>query len=168
MHSYEKTHHNLDTVETILSRLVQQTGETATYMVPSGYRALCVRQKESIQALRCRFVQGQSQPLLYGASSKVMLAFLPKNRCEKILNYFHQGPYLTKWEQELNIIRCNGFALSTSEIDPGVSSISAPVLKGKKLLGAISVMAPAQRIKQDEQRIILHVLQAARALPPES
>lgn len=167
MHSYETAQHGLDMVETILARLVQQTGEMAAYMVPAGYRALCVRQKESMQALRCSFVQGQSQPLLRGASSKVMLAFMPQSRCEKILRYFNQDHRRDEWEQELTTIRKHGYAVSTSEIDPGVSGISAPVMKGSKLLGAVSVMAPAHRVEKDKQRIILHVLQAARALPPE-
>jgi DNA-binding IclR family transcriptional regulator len=35
------------------------------------------------------------------------------------------------------------------------------------LIGAITVMAPAHRVDANKQRIILHVLQAARALPPE-
>ncbi len=100
MHSYETAQHGLDMVETILARLVQQTGgEMAAYMVPAGYRALCVRQKESMQALRCSFVQGQSQPLLRGASSKVMLAFMPQSRCEKILRYFNQDHRRDEWNK---------------------------------------------------------------------
>jgi len=121
----------------------------------------------SMQALRCSYVQGQSQPLLRGASSKVMLAFMPPERCERILRYFGQEARLNQWQTELEIIRKNGYAVSTSEIDPGVSGISAPVMKGSKLIGAVSVMAPAHRVEADKQRIILHVLQAARALPPE-
>ena len=167
MHSYETAQHGLDMVETILAQLVQQTGEMAAYMVPSGYRALCVRQKESMQALRCSYVQGQSQPLLRGASSKVMLAYMPSQRCEKILRYFGEYNQITQWQQELEQIRNQGYAVSTSEIDPGVSGISAPVMKGTKWIGAISVMAPAHRVEQNQQKIILHVLQAARALPPE-
>ncbi|MDF2153472.1 IclR family transcriptional regulator [Vibrio sp. CAU 1672] len=167
MRSYDTAQHGLDMVENILARLVQQTGEMAAYMVPSGYRALCVRQKESMQALRCSYVQGQSQPLLRGASSKVMLAFMPQARCEKILRHFGEGHLLSDWQSELDVIRKNGYAISTSEIDPGVSGISAPVMKGTKLVGALSVMAPAHRVEKDKQRIVLHVLQAARALPPE-
>ena len=136
-------------------------------MVPVGYRALCVSQKESMQALRCSFVQGQSQPLLRGASSKVMLAYLPTQRCEKILRYFGEEDRMDAWQTELEKIRRNGFAVSTSEIDPGVSGISAPVMKRSKLIGAISVMAPAHRVEANKERIILHVLQAARVLPPE-
>lgn len=167
MHSYQTSAHNLDAVDAVLSRLQKQTGEMAAYMVPVGYRALCVSQKESMQALRCSFVQGQSQPLLRGASSKVMLAYMPVARCEKILRYFGQDNHLEKWQAELEKIRHHGYAVSTSEIDPGVSGISAPVMKGSKLIGAISVMAPAHRVETHQQRIILHVLQAARALPPE-
>ncbi|MEF1288836.1 IclR family transcriptional regulator [Vibrio sp. M260118] len=167
MRSYETSPHDLDTVDAVLNRLQKQTGEMAAYMVPVGYRALCVSRKESMQALRCSYVQGQSQPLLRGASSKVMLAYLPNARCEKILRYFGEQDRLERWQQELAQIRNQGYALSTSEIDSGVSGISAPVMKGTKLVGAISVMAPAHRVQVNQQKIILHVLQAARALPPE-
>lgn len=85
----------------------------------------------------------------------------------KDLRYFGEDPTLDKWQSEFEKIRRHGYAVSTSEIDPGVSGISAPVMKGSKLIGAISVMAPAHRVESNKQRIILHVLQAARALPPE-
>ncbi|CAK4074626.1 IclR family transcriptional regulator [Vibrio variabilis] len=167
MRSYETSQHDLDAVDVVLNRLQKQTGEMAAYMVPVGYRALCVSRKESMQALRCSYVQGQSQPLLRGASSKVMLAYMPAQRCEKILRYFGEYNHISQWQEELAQIRNQGYALSTSEIDSGVSGISAPVMKGTKLVGAISVMAPAHRVEQNRQKIILHVLQAARALPPE-
>jgi DNA-binding IclR family transcriptional regulator len=83
------------------------------------------------------------------------------------LRHFGQEEQLDKWQVELEKIRQRGYAVSTSEIDPGVSGISAPVMKGSKLIGAITVMAPAHRVDANKQRIILHVLQAARALPPE-
>ncbi|SJL84389.1 IclR family transcriptional regulator [Vibrio palustris] len=165
MRSYCTSEHNLEDVDSVLTRLQKQTGEMAAYMVPVGYRALCVSQKESMQALRCSYVQGQSQPLLRGASSKVMLAFLPEQRCQKILRYFGEETQLEHWKTELEHIRQQGYSLSTSEIDPGVSSISAPVMKGSKLVGAMSVMVPAHRLEANKQRIILHVLQASRALP---
>ncbi|MCG9681692.1 IclR family transcriptional regulator [Vibrio sp. Isolate23] len=167
MRSYESKQHNLDSVDSVLNRLQKQTQEMAAYMVPVGYRALCVSRKESMQALRCSYVEGQSQPLLKGASSKVMLAYMPAPRCEKILRHFGEYHRFEQWQLELDQIRHQGYALSTSEIDAGVSGISAPVMKGSKLVGAVSVMAPAHRVQQNQQRIILHVLQAARALPPE-
>lgn len=167
MRSYQSSQSELESVSAVLRRLQKQTGEMAAYMVPVGYRALCVSRKESLQALRCSYVEGQSQPLLHGASSKVMLAYMPSARCEKILRYFGQESQWDAWQTKLDAIRTQGYAVSTSEIDPGVSGISAPVLKGSKLVGAVSVMAPAHRVEMNEQKIVLHVLQAARALPPE-
>ncbi|MEH0689298.1 IclR family transcriptional regulator [Vibrio cholerae] len=167
MRSYQSSQSELESVSAVLRRLQKQTGEMAAYMVPVGYRALCVSRKESMQALRCSYVEGQSQPLLHGASSKVMLAYMPSARCEKILRYFGQESQWDAWQTKLDAIRAQGYAVSTSEIDPGVSGISAPVLKGSKLVGAVSVMAPAHRVEMNEQKIVLHVLQAARALPPE-
>lgn len=167
MRSYKNSQHDLDAVDLVLNRLQKQTGEMSAYMVPVGYRALCVSRKESMQALRCSYVQGQSQPLLRGASSRVMLAYMPAQRCEKILRYFGEQDKIVQWQQKLDQIRNQGYAVSTSEIDSGVSGISAPVMKGSKLIGAVSVMAPAHRVETNQQKIILHVLQAARALPPE-
>lgn len=167
MRSYQSSQSELESVSAVLRRLQKQTGEMAAYMVPVGYRALCVSRKESMQALRCSYVEGQSQPLLHGASSKVMLAYMPSARCEKILRYFGQESQWDAWQTKLDAIRAQGYAVSNSEIDPGVSGISAPVLKGSKLVGAVSVMAPAHRVEMNEQKIVLHVLQAARALPPE-
>ncbi|MDP5253267.1 MULTISPECIES: IclR family transcriptional regulator [unclassified Vibrio] len=166
MRSYQTTTHTSD-LDAVLTRLQKQTGELAAYMVPVGYRALCVSMKESMQALRCSFVQGQSQPLLRGASSKVMLAYMPSERSEKILRYFNEGHQLEQWKALFEQIRVQGYAMSHAEIDHGVASVSAPVLKGSKLIGAISVMAPLERVKANKQKIILHVLQASRALPPE-
>ncbi|SDG82893.1 transcriptional regulator, IclR family [Vibrio xiamenensis] len=167
MRSYESSQHDLEEIDAVLNRLQKQTGEMAAYMVPVGYRALCVSRKESMQALRCSYVQGQSQPLLRGASSTVMLAYLPESRRDKILRHFGQDPASKVWLEKFERIRDQGFAMSSSEIDPGVSGLSAPVMKGTKLVGAVSVMAPADRIDSHQNKIILHLQQAARALPPE-
>ncbi len=167
MRSYQTSSHNLDAIDLVLSRLQKQTGEMAAYMVPVGYRALCVSQKESLQALRCSYVQGQSQPLLRGASSKVMLAYLPEKRCEKILHHFDEHENLEYWTEEVQKIRNHGYAFSNSETDPGVCSISAPVMKGNKLMGAVSLMSPAHRMKSNKSKMTLYVLQAARALSLE-
>ncbi len=167
MRSYQNSQHDLEEIDSVLNRLQKQTGEMAAYMVPVGYRALCVSRKESMQALRCSYVQGQSQPLLRGASSTVMLAYLPESRRDKILRYFGEDPKSAVWQSKFERIRDQGYAVSSSEIDPGVSGLSAPVMKGSKLVGAVSVMAPIDRVDTHQNKIILYLQQAARALPPE-
>ncbi|PSW05504.1 IclR family transcriptional regulator [Photobacterium lipolyticum] len=156
-------------VRPVLKRLQNQTGEMSAYMVPVGFSALCVEMVESPYALRCSYQQGQSQPLILGASSKVLLAQFSEKRLVATLAHFGvmEEAEIAKWLVELQQIKQDGYALSTSEFDPGVSSVSAPVFLNKKVVGAISVMVPEERIIHKKNSIIFNVLQAARALPPE-
>ncbi|PSV49697.1 IclR family transcriptional regulator [Photobacterium indicum] len=156
-------------VRPVLKRLQDQTGEMSAYMVPVGFNALCVEMVDSPYALRCSYQQGQSQPLILGASSKVILAQFNEKRLLSTLTHFgiadeHEK---AKWFNELRCIKKEGYALSTSEFDLGVSSVSAPVFLNKKVVGAISVMAPTERINNKKNSIVFAVLQAARMLPPE-
>ena len=155
----------VDGVRPILKKLQQTTGEMSAYMVPVGFHALCVEQIDSPYALRCTYDQGQSQPLISGASSKVLLAFLPEERMLSILSHFGCLNDQEQWLSELSQIRADGLAVSTSEFDIGVSSVSAPVFFGHKVVGAISVMAPVDRIDTRKQSIITAVLHAAESLP---
>lgn len=47
MRSYKNSQHDLDAVDLVLNRLQKQTGEMSAYMVPVGYRALCVSRKRA-------------------------------------------------------------------------------------------------------------------------
>ncbi|MDP2514824.1 IclR family transcriptional regulator [Photobacterium damselae subsp. piscicida] len=158
-----------DGVRPVLKRLQQQTGEMSAYMVPVGFNALCVDSIDSPYALRCSYEKGQSQPLIRGASAKVILAHLSLSRQLMILAHYGITDQfeIDWWMTELELIKQDGFALSTSEIDPGVSGVSAPVFIGNKVAGAVSVMAPAERINSRKNKIVMCVLQAARALPPQ-
>jgi len=156
-------------VHHVLKRLQQQTGEMAAYLVPVGFRALCTARIDSPHALRCAYEEGQSQPLICGASSKVILAHLPTQRVMATLHHFgiSEGEMLESWLKELALIKRDGYAISTSEFDPGVSGVSSPVFSGNKLVGAVSIMAPEDRVLKSKNKIIFAVLQAARVLPPE-
>lgn len=156
-------------IHPVLKRVQQQTGEMAAYLVPVGFRALCTARVDSHQALRCAYAEGQSQPLIRGASSKVILAHLPEQRVMATLYHFGitEGAQLERWQTELAQIKRDGYAISTSEYDLGVSGVSAPVFAGNKLVGAVSVMAPEDRVLKRKNQIVYSVLQAARILPPD-
>lgn len=157
-------------VHQVLKRVQQQTGEMAAYLVPVGFRALCMARIDSPHALRCAYEEGQSQPLIRGASAKVILAHLPEQRILSTLYHFGitEPEETQKWQQELAEIKQQGYAISTSEYDLGVSGVSAPVFSGNKIVGAVSVMAPEDRVLKRKNQIIYAVLQAARVLPPDS
>jgi DNA-binding IclR family transcriptional regulator len=50
------------------------------------------------------------------------------------------------WAAELAVIRQQGWAQSVAEREPGVASVSAPILAGGELLGAVCVSGPASRL----------------------
>ncbi|KLV03044.1 IclR family transcriptional regulator [Photobacterium aphoticum] len=156
-------------VHQVLKRVQQQTGEMAAYLVPVGFRALCTARVDSPHALRCAYEEGQSQPLIRGASSKVILAHMPEQRVMSTLHHFGitEPEDVDRWQSELAQIKHDGYAISTSEYDPGVSGVSAPVFSGNKIVGAVSVMAPEDRVIKRKNKIIFSVLQAARVLPPD-
>ena len=71
---------------------------------------------------------------------------------------------LSKWQLDLETIVKQGFAVSRAEFDSGVFGVSAPVFRGKKILGAVSVMAPLDRIESRKDRLIQSVLNCAKQL----
>ncbi len=155
-----------DQLRPLLKSLQRETGEMSAFMVAVGYQALCVESIESPYALRCSYEKGQSQPLILGASSKVLLANASVDRQVAVFQHFKitDPTALTKWQGDLNGIVKQGFAVSRAEFDSGVFGVSAPVFRNKKILGAVSVMAPLDRIESRKDRLIQSVLTCAKQL----
>src|SRR5579875_758801 len=60
---------------------------------------------------------------------------------------------------ELAAVRRRGWAASTAEREPGVASVSAPVLSGGRLLAALCVSGPVSRIGQAPGRRLATAVQ---------
>ncbi|MDB1125196.1 IclR family transcriptional regulator [Vibrio algarum] len=147
-----------------LERLSNVTGETCMFMVPAGYHALCTLCRESSEALRCSFEVGQTQPLIKGASSKVLLANLPKERQKKVAKYYGLNFHDLQWQQSLSKTRRDGFSISTSDYYAGVVGVSVPIIRKKHLCGAITIMAPSERAKKGFERVIQDLMNEASIL----
>ncbi|MCT7654425.1 IclR family transcriptional regulator [Oceanimonas sp. NS1] len=148
----------------LLSELAVRTGESAALMMVSGRRALCVEMIDSSQALRCCYQKGQSQPLLRGASAKVLLAFADEGLREAALAGLALTPR-QELESELRHIHAQGYAVSEGEMDPNIWGVSAPVLSSREqLLGGISLMAPAERVGPAAAQWIRWTCEAAQRL----
>lgn len=148
----------------LLAELAERSGESAALMMISGNRALCVEMIDSSQALRCCYQKGYSQPLRYGASARALLAFMDQTLREQILAELPLAEQ-TLMIQSLAQVRELGYALSQGEIDKGVWGVSAPVLGSRDhLLGAISLMAPAERVSGNQSQWIRWACDAAARL----
>jgi len=119
----------------ILAGLHEATGESVQLYVRSGDRRLCVAARDSGTGLRDSVPVGAVLPLDAGSGGKVLLAWSP------------DAPGLAPERAAgLAAVRKRGWADSVAEREPGVASVSAPVLAGGDLLGAVCVSGPASRL----------------------
>ena len=140
----------------ILHSLTESTGESSILSMRFGNISTWVEIVESRHALRLAMRVGQPLSLYAGASSKVLLAFLPEQEIEHILNGIELKPIkkntitdLQKLRDELNSIRARGYATSFEETDSGAMGIAAPVYDhtGKSIAG-IGILAPIARVSE--------------------
>ncbi len=138
----------------ILRTLAKTVDETALLTVRDGLRGLYLEIVQSSQPVRLAMQVGQRLRLHAGASSKVLLAFLPEAEIDQILRALELSPLtshtLTDPAQlrvELAAIRQRGYATSFEETDLGAMGIATPVYDrmGQPVAG-IGIAAPLTRI----------------------
>ena len=137
-----------------LSRL---TKETILLTVVSGNKAICLERVESEEPIRYSlFTPGASLPLHAGASSKVLMAFLPESEWESIIaregmQRFTPQTIIDRGilKTQLKTIRNQGYAFSDQEVDREVRAVAAPILnKRGELVAGLTVAGPAYRINK--------------------
>ena len=140
----------------ILRTLTESTGESSILSMRFGNVGTWIEIVESPYALRLAMRVGQSIPLYAGASSKVLLAFLPDYEIERILDEIELKPIKRntitspdQLRQELHAIRARGYATSFEETDNGAMGIAAPVFDhtGQTVAG-IGLIAPIARVPE--------------------
>lgn len=159
-----------------LRRLRDRTGETATVTVLSDDERVYVDQVESGHPVRQIIEVGTRAPLYVGASSKAMLAHLPDERREHVLEQGAGAPKADGSQvnadalrRELEVIRSRGFAISRGERVAGAASVAAPVFgHDAAVLGSISIAGvTARQSAADLEALGPLVREAALALSHE-
>jgi DNA-binding IclR family transcriptional regulator len=157
-----------DLAHPLLERLSLTTGESAQLYVRNGSKRVCVDSVESSSELRTIVAVGAELPISAGSAGKVFLALGSQllkqdvlSRAEKLTERTPVGPAL---ERQLANIRRLGYATSSGEREPGVGSVSAPVLNHDgELLAVVSVSGPESRLgRSPGRRYAPAVIGAAR------
>jgi DNA-binding IclR family transcriptional regulator len=122
-----------------LAALRTATGESAQLYVPLGEMRICVAARESPHSLRTIVSVGAALPMDRGSAGKVL-------RCDPEA-------------------AARGWAESVEEREPGVASVSAPVVVDGQVVAAVSVSGPVERTsRQPGQKYAEAVMEAARAV----
>lgn len=134
---------------------------------------LCVHQTGKDKALALSYTRGRPMPLFRGATSKVMLGWLPERRLTR-LYLDHQdeirkaglGRTHEEFVASLKAIQRQGYALSRGEVDPGVIGIGVPLLGSERaVIGSLSVVFSEHRFPERAvAATVAQLMKAAEAI----
>ncbi|HUB38776.1 MAG TPA: IclR family transcriptional regulator [Streptosporangiaceae bacterium] len=137
----------------VLDRLHRATGESVQLYVRSGDKRLCIAARDAGTGLRDSVPVGALLPLEVGSGGKVLLAWSPGG-----------ADHAAVPEAELATVRSRGWAASVAEREPGVASVSAPVLQADgTIAAALCVSGPVSRVGQAPGRRLSGLVVAAAA-----
>lgn len=157
----------LRVADPVLTRLVEESGETAAVMRRVGTSAVCLAQVESPHPLRVALSPGVPFPLHAGAPAKVLLAFAPEELLDEVLG---QGlepitratPDETRLRRDLAAIVETGVAESAGEAISGSVSVAVPLIVSEGIVGALCLVAPVGRATPAWTRRAHRLLREAR------
>jgi IclR family KDG regulon transcriptional repressor len=137
-----------------LERLFRQTGETVCLVCPWGFERTHVDVIPARHELRLVPEIGSIWPIYVGASGRVMMAFMPREKVENIIRETKLAPrnathVPTKDEilYELIHIRRRGYLISAGETVEGGAAVAAPVIdRNDRVVGAIAIRGPTTRM----------------------
>ena len=136
-----------------MAQLGERFNENVQVRVRDGLHSLCVARWITTHELRIRVDIGQPRPLHAGASGKVLLAYAPEEIRQAVLSEdlerFTPSTILqrSKLLQELNKIKTQGYAMSSSEVVADVVAVAAPVWDSSGSVSAtLSIAVPASRV----------------------
>lgn len=148
----------VESAKTFLKDLAEKTQETVHLTVQDDCEGVLIDKIDTVHHLRLAQPIGMRTPLTRGALKKVILAYLPSDEINRIVNkieekYTRKGVNWDKGSimEELERIRNNGYAISYGEVTPGTGSIASPVfdIKGQ-VVASIGIVGPESRFSGEE------------------
>lgn len=127
-------------------------------------QVMCILAEQSVNiGFQTSYQKGRPMPLLHGATSKAILAWLKPRRLEKLLDNPKTGnndnidhnTYLS----ELETIRRHGYCVARGEVDEGLVGLAAPIANEKFGISAsLSIIVDGQMLNNEQEARILPLL----------
>ena len=134
---------------------------------------LCVHQVAQDLTLAVSYTRGRPMPLFLGATSKVILAFLPERRLTRLFLEHREevrkaglGRTREEFLASLKAIRRQGYAITRGEVDASVIGVAAPLFGAERaVLGSLSIVYSEGRFpERRSEQIVAQLNQAADAI----
>lgn len=150
-----------------LAQLAQSTEDTVFAQVAEGNAAVCIgRATGSFPIRTLTLDEGDRRPLGVGAGSLALLAAMPDEAIDKIIQrnqrWLRDFPTYTR-EVLLSLVeetRLNGYAVNTGRIVPGMHAVGVPVMGAEgRVVASLSVAAITDRMAPARADKIARMLQ---------
>lgn len=159
----------------VMQELADFSGETVNLTIVDrpSYEGVCIETVDSNQSVKFSTRVGTTMPLHWGASHKILMAFLSDTEINIIINRKGLSPLtehtITKAEllkEELKKIRRQGYAVSREEVDLGAAAVAAPIFdQHGQITAGLTVVGPLYRMQPKKLEMLIdRVRAAARAI----
>lgn len=149
-----------------LLRLAGETGDTVFLMARSGLNVVCVDRQEGSYVLDSLtgHIGGQI-PMGVGPASEAILAFLPEDEADAIIeanaalySRYH-GLSAEKIRSRLPQIRAQGYALDHGDLVEGISALAVPILPPRRdAVASIAINMTSARLAPERLSELLDLL----------
>lgn len=154
---------------THMIELRNRVGDSVQLVVVDGPEGVYVEVVEAIKPVRLYIRPGRRAPLYAGASTRLLLAFMPQQRIAEILKARPPRPHtpatvtdVPKLMEILSRVREDGYALSRAELEPGSAELAVPLRDyTKKVVAALSIAGPLHAYQDEDVKRLLPVLKQA-------
>jgi DNA-binding IclR family transcriptional regulator len=149
--------------ERAVTRLAEQIGDTAYFQLRAGLDSICLARREGSYPVKILTVDvGVRRPLGMGAGNLAILAFLPDDEIERVIeaNLDELLTYVApdvEFDAEvvrelIRETRLHGHSFVRDLFIPGMSAVGMPIMADDVPVGALSVAAITNRLR-DERRV---------------
>ncbi len=154
----------------VMQELAIETGEMVALTIYQDQEVVCIAKVDTHHSVRLALTVGARRPPYAGASSKILMAFLPEAEIEAIIAKGLPKLYVNSitdpdvLRADLAVIRSQGYALSIEETDPGAWGIAMPI-RGRhgRVVAAIGVAGPTLRFSDEISRRCVDACRRASA-----
>ncbi len=156
-----------------LERLADLTGEAVRLGILDGDKVLYIDQRDTPRQVRLSNGVGSRSAIHATALGKAMAAHMPEGERRRLLTGADLESYTDQTivqagdlDQQLNIIKARGYAISMGEQHDDVSAVAAAILDHRaRPLGAIGIVGPSYRLSAEALHSFgREVIEAARRI----
>jgi IclR family transcriptional regulator, KDG regulon repressor len=152
--------------EEILRKIAEETGDTSYLLISSGNSAVVVERFSGDNMLQLSAPIGTMMPFHVGAGPKVLLAFLPEEQREVIIEKLelerftpHTITDKRAFRRLVEEIRLNGYSVDEQDFELGAYAFGAPVFDHNgHLVAGISITTPSARYSTERRKELINIV----------